>query len=139
MAWAGPSCSRQHFPAVPALFGRVFDRLGVRRGLELTSSTPGVFATTTRDTAGNRLLHVINISGYRPEVTITVTGVDSELRLRPAPHTGYLLPLGVELGQSRLLWANAEVLDSSDGQVRFGPPAGDILEVEWDRPDPSRR
>ena len=125
-------------PSSPNLFGRVFDRLGVRRGLELTTSTPGVFATTTRDTAGNRLLHLINISGYRPEVSITVTGVARELRLRPAPHTGYLLPLGVELGQSRLLWANADLLDCSDGEVRFGPPAGDLLEVEWDTNRPPR-
>ncbi len=118
-------------PTSPVLFGRALDQLGVRRGLELTTSTPGVFATTTRDTAGNRLLHLINISGYRPDVSITVADVDRELKLRPAPHTGYLLPLGVEVGQARLAWANAELLDASDGQVRFGPPAGDVLEVEW--------
>lgn len=53
-------------PSSPILFGRVLDRLGVRRGLELTASTPGGFATTTRDSAGNRLLHVINISGSDP-------------------------------------------------------------------------
>ena len=118
-------------PTSPVLFGRVLERLGVRRGLELTTSTPGVFATTTRDTAGNRLLHVINISGYRPEVSITVAGVDRELMLRPAPYTGYMLPLGVKVGQQRLAWANAELLGASDGQVRFGPPAGTVLEVEW--------
>jgi beta-galactosidase len=124
-------------PTSPVLFGRVLDRLGVSRGLELTASTPGVFATTTRDGAGNRLLHVINISGYRPDVSIRVAGVDRELRLRPAPHAGYMLPLGVELGQARLAWANAELLAVSGGQVRFGPPAGDVLEVEWDGSRPS--
>jgi hypothetical protein len=118
-------------PSSPLLFGRVLERLGVRRGLQLTTSTPGVFATTTRDIAGNRLLHVINISGYRPEVSIKVAGVDRELTLRPMPHSGYMLPLGIDLGQGRLAWANAEVLDASGGQVRFGPPAGDALEVEW--------
>ncbi len=124
-------------PSSPILFGRVLDRLGVRRGLELTASVPGVFATTTRDGAGNRLLHVINISGYRPDVSIRVAGVDRELRLRPAPHAGYMLPLGVELGQARLAWANAELLAVSGGQVRFGPPAGDVLEVEWDGSRPT--
>jgi beta-galactosidase len=124
-------------PSSPILFGRVLDRLGVRRGLELTASTPGVFATTTRDSAGNRLLHVINISGYRPDVSIRVVGVDRRLSLRPAPHTGYMLPLGVDLGHARLAWANAEVLAVSGGEVRFGPPAGEALEVEWDASRPN--
>ncbi len=122
-------------PSSPLLFGRVLDRLGVRRGLKLTTSTPGVFATTTRDAAGNRLLHLINISGYRPEVSITVADLDRELKLRPAPHTGYLLPLGVQLGQRRLAWANAEVLDVAGDQPRFGSPAGDVLEVTWGAAD----
>jgi beta-galactosidase len=122
-------------PTSPVLFGRILDRLGVRRGLRLTTSTPGAFATTTRDGTGNRLLHLINISGYRPEVSITIADGDHELTLRPAPHTGYLLPLGVQLGQRRLLWANAEVLDAPGDQPRFGPPAGDALEVTWDAAD----
>ena len=120
----------------PLLFGRALDRLGVRRGLELTASKPGVFATTTRDAADNRLLHVINLSGYRPAVTIRVADIDRTVSLRPAPHAGYMLPLGVGVGRSRLAWANAEV-DVSGRELRFGPPAGDVLEVEWDDHAPS--
>ena len=64
-------------------------------------------------------------------MSITVAGVERTLRLRPAPHTGYMLPLGVDVGQRRLAWANTELLESGDGDIRFGPPAGDDLEVEW--------
>ncbi|MHB1008152.1 MAG: beta-galactosidase [Propionibacteriaceae bacterium] len=118
-------------PSSPLLFGRALERLGVRRGLELEASTPGVFATTTRDMAGNRLLHVFNVSGYTPEVTIGIADADRTVALRPAPHTGYAFPLGVELPRGRLAWANAELVNASGPEPAFGTPAGDALEVEW--------
>lgn len=114
-------------PSHLGLFGHLLDRLGARRGLELTSSVPGVFATSTRDREGGRALHVLNIAGYRPEVRIVLDG--EELLLRPAPHTGYLLARGLELGGVRILEANAEVTEAGPGVLAFGAPAADHLRV----------
>ena len=44
-------------PSNPTLFGRALDQLGTSRGLKLSSDRPGVFATTTIDPEGGRLLH----------------------------------------------------------------------------------
>ena len=123
-------------PSHLGLFGHLLDRLGARRGLELTSSVPGVFATSTRDREGGRALHVLNITGYRPEVRIVLDG--EELLLRPAPHTGYLLARGLELGGVRILEANAEVTEAGDSVLAFGAPAADRLRVVLESSTPVR-
>ena len=106
-------------------------------GPRLTSSVPGVFATSTRDREGGRALHVLNITGYRPEVRIVLDG--EELLLRPAPHTGYLLARGLELGGVRILEANAEVTEAGDSVLAFGaPPAADRLRVVLESSTPVR-
>lgn len=114
-------------PSHLGLFGHLFDLLGTRHGLELTSSVPGVFATSTRDRRGGRALHVLNVSGYRPGVRIVLDG--EQLLLRPAPHTGYLLARGLELGGVCILEANAEVTEVADGVLAFGAPAAERLRV----------
>ncbi|MGP9537139.1 beta-galactosidase [Brachybacterium sp. AOP43-C2-M15] len=114
-------------PSHPGLFGHLLDRLGARRGLELGSSVPGVFATSTRDPEGGRVLHVLNVTGHRPEVRIVLDG--EEVLLRPAPHTGYLLARGLAMGGVPVLEANAEVIEASDGILAFGAPAADALRV----------
>lgn len=121
-------------PSHLGLFGHLLDRLGTRRGLKLTSSVPGVFATSTRDREGGRALHVLNITGYRPEVRIVLDG--EELLLHPSPHTGYLLARGLELGGVRILEANAEVTEAGDGVLAFGAPAADRLRVVLATTDP---
>ena len=117
-------------PSSPALFARIFDRLRLHRGLELTWSAPGVFATTTKDSGGNRLLHVVNVAGYSPRVSIRLADLDRTFELSLAPHSGYMLPIGVRVPQGRLTWANAELVDVSAAGLRFAAPAGDHLEYE---------
>lgn len=123
-------------PSHLGLFGHLLDQLGARRGLELTSSVPGVFATTTRDRRGGRALHVLNVSGYRPEVRIVLDG--EELLLRPAPHTGYLLARGLRVGGWHVLSANAEVTEADEDVLALGAPAAEGLEVVLDPPGPVR-
>lgn len=117
-------------PSSPVLFARIFDRLRLHRGLQLSWSAPGVFATTTKDSKGNRLLHVLNVGGYQPKVSIRLADLDRTFELRLAPHSGYLLPIGVQVPQGRLTWANAELVDVSTEGLRFGAPAGEHLEYE---------
>lgn len=123
-------------PSHLGLFGHLLDQLGARRGLELTSSVPGVFATSTRDPRGGRALHVLNISGYRPDVRIVLDG--EELLLRPAPHTGYLLAQGLTLGGWHIRSANAEVTAVGEDVIGFGAPAADALEVVLEHAGPVR-
>ena len=91
-----------------------------------------MFTTTTRDEAGGRLLHVLNVSGYRPDVRIVLD--DGEVDLRPAPHSGYLLARGIVLGGVRVLTADAELTAIADGDLTFGRLAGEtariVLETE---------
>lgn len=119
-------------PSSPTLFERVMDRLGVRRGLELAGDTPGVFATTTRDPDGNRLLHVINVSGHLVGVTVRVADINRTAELQLPPHSGHMFPLGLDLPRGRLAWANAEIADVSGDELVFGRPTGPALEVEWE-------
>lgn len=110
-------------PSSPELFGRALERLGARPGLPLRSSAPGVFTTSTADAAGNRLLHVLNTSGHRPEVRLG-DGEDV-LALRPAPHTGYMLAHGLTVAGTRIVRANAELTRIGEDELAFGEPAGD--------------
>lgn len=121
-------------PSHLGLFGHLLDRLGAGRGLALTSSVPGVFATTTRDEEGGRILHVLNVTGYRPEVRIVLDG--EVIDLRPAPHTGYLLARGLEVGPARIEEANAELRAVSAHELAFDAPAGDAARIvlTTDRP-----
>lgn len=121
-------------PSNLGLFGHLLDRLGAGRGLALHSSVPDVFTTTTRDESGGRVLHVLNVTGYRPEVRLPLDG--EVIELRPAPHTGYLLARGLDLGPARIVEANAEVSAVGERSLRFDAPAGDTARIvlETDRP-----
>ncbi|MEE1650333.1 beta-galactosidase [Brachybacterium sp. J144] len=114
-------------PSHLGLFGHALERLGAVPGLRLRSSVPGVVATTTRDEYGGRMLHLLNVTGYRPDVTIELDG--ERIDLRPAPHTGYLLARGLDVGRARIEEANAELTAISDEQLSFAEPAGERLRV----------
>ncbi|MGJ6981610.1 beta-galactosidase [Aestuariimicrobium soli] len=119
-------------PGLPSWFGRALDRLGVSRGLRLSSEFPGLFGTTTVSEPGeSRLLHLWNISGYEMTGEALVDGepvVGEGLRLMP--YTGWMLPLGLELSPVSApgvrLWANAELVGHTSGPdgltLEFGAP-----------------
>lgn len=106
----------------PRLFGELLESLGSGRGLALSSDVPGVFALSTRDEEGGRMLHLLNVTGYRPRVRIVLDG--EEIDLEPAPHTGYLLARGLRIGGVEVLAANAEIDHVGAGVLGFDAPAG---------------
>ncbi|MGZ4744815.1 MAG: beta-galactosidase [Oryzihumus sp.] len=108
------------------LFGRALRRLGAHPGLRVESSVPGVYATTTADTDGHRLVHLLNITGYTPSVRLALDGQDlhdgQDLVL--PPRSGFMLPLGLDLPWARIEWANAEIRSAGEDSVAFGPGLG---------------
>lgn len=114
-------------PSHLGLFGGLLRELGAGGGLALTSTVPGVFATTTCDEEGGRMLHVLNVTGYRPTVRLVLDG--EEIELEPAPHTGYLLARGLDVGGARVVSANAELMAVAAGELAFDAPAGPLTRI----------
>ena len=74
----------------PRLFAALAADLGVTPGLRLASDIPGVVATTTRSPGGDRMLHLLNPTGFHAAVTVGLDGADPADLTVPA-HTGHLL------------------------------------------------
>lgn len=132
-------------PSSLELFGRVLARLGVRPGLSMTSSVPGVFVMSTASTDGQRLLHLLNVTGHTPEVLIGATttpdqapstvpdlGLPESRTLRLPPRSGVMLPLGLVTEHGVIESADAELVEVAPGLLRFGPGlAGDSSGLRW--------
>ena len=123
-------------PASPQLMVPLLDWLGTTAGLRLRTTVPGVVATTGVTPRGERMLHLVNPTGFAATVRLRAddpTGLlDGPLAL-PA-RTGRMLPLGLLLPDgSTLVSANAEVEHVSPGRLRLGPALGGRTEA-WLRP-----
>ena len=129
-------------PSDPRLFRRRRPRrLGVTPGVGPTTPTcPGVFATTTANADGERLLHLLNVSGYPAHVTVsTEPGTDVSHELEVPARSGHWLALGLEIGGARLVWADAELTEVGDGRLSLGrglSTRGDAVRavLQTDRP-----
>ena len=123
-------------PSSLELFGRVLGRLGVRPRLSFESAVPGVFAMSSSSPDGQRLLHLINVTGYDPVVQVGVG--DGPVRsLRVPARTGVMLPLGLVTERGVIVSADAELVDHGGNLLRFGPGlAGDDSVLRWRGPRP---
>lgn len=111
------------------LFGRAFARLGATARLSLTSSVPGVFGLTSADESGQRLVHLLNITGHRPQVRVGWSGAEPRALTLPA-RTGVMLPLGLVTGLGVIDMADAELVEVSSERLVFGPGlAGEASEI----------
>ena len=124
-------------PSHPALFTALLSRLGCSPGLRLRTSVPGVVVTTGVTPRGERMLHVLNPTGYAATVQVDVndpTGLLDQPLAIPA-RTGRMLGLGLQLpGGGTIVSSNAEIAELADGRLRFSPGLGDRTEV-WLRTD----
>lgn len=124
-------------PSHPALFTALAGWLGTTAGLALQTSVPGIVVTTTITPRGERLLHVLNPTGYAARVRVAVADpaglLDRPLTV-PA-RTGRMLGLGLELpGGGTIVSSNAEVTELGVDHVVFGPGLG-AETVVWLRTD----
>jgi len=93
-------------------FGKAFVMLGVCPGLVHDSDERNIFLTSTRNDAGERFVHALNLDGYDKTMRIAegptqlFGGRSVTLRARD----GVLLPVDLDLGEGvRLLWSTAEI------------------------------
>jgi beta-galactosidase len=113
-------------PSSPQLFGRALRRLGVQPGLGLQADVPGVFATTTSTDDGQRLLHVVNTTGHRPAVDLSLDGepLGGGVPLRLPARSGHMLALGLDTAHGRVEWASAELVAVGADSLAFGAGLG---------------
>jgi beta-galactosidase len=124
-------------PSHPALFTALLGRLDCEPGLRLRTSVPGVVVTTGVTTRGERMLHVLNPTGYAATVQVDMsdpTGLLDQPLAIPA-RTGRMLGLGLRLPNGgAIVSSNAEIAELADGRLRFLAGLGDRTEV-WLRTD----
>lgn len=115
-----------------SLFAGAAARLGARPGLQLSTSVPGVVGTTTRTPDGQRLVHLLNPTGFDAALDVSGTGVD----LRHVDLRGVVLPAGhrivLETTAEVRVDPGAATIDRTDGTVIVrstdpGRPVGFIL------------
>ncbi|MET0693153.1 MAG: beta-galactosidase [Propionibacteriaceae bacterium] len=124
-------------PSHPALFTALVEWLGVAPGLRLRTIVPGVVATTGVNADGERMVHLLNPTGYPATVQVDLddpTGLLDQPLLLPA-RTGRMLGVGLRLpGGGTLVSSNAEVMEVSERMLRFTPGLG-AETVVWLRTD----
>lgn len=113
----------------PGLFASVARRLGAEPGLSVRADNPGLFATTTATPDGERLVHLINVTGYDTSVRLALDGQDlhdGQALVVPG-HSGHMLPLGLHLPTTpptTVVWASAEITSVTSDGVAFGAGLG---------------
>ncbi|TCC49631.1 glycosyl hydrolase [Kribbella capetownensis] len=93
----------------------VWERIGVRRRIIAEGNTPGLVTTSTVDTTGQRLVHLINVAPVPQTFTLTVDGASLDLHLDA--REGLILPVGVRLDDAVLRWSTAELDGPGDGST----------------------
>lgn len=119
----------------PTFWERVFDAVGIQRGITNTASKPGVFVLSMVDDDGGRLLHAFNTSPYPDTFTVDHDGeaLFGGHPLHLPGRSALMLPAGLELGSLAIAYATAEPVEVSDGEVRFRS-LGDEATVVVDGP-----
>jgi beta-galactosidase len=122
-------------PSHRAFFTGVLDRLGVQPGLEFEPAVPGLLATTTATADGQRLLHLMNISGHPNTATFTLDGTKlfGGRPLDVPPRSGWMLPLGLDVPLGRIVEAAAEVTHADETSLALrplGPGGFAVLETD---------
>ena len=104
------------------LVDRAVTRLGGRAGVRHDAPWPGVVVTTTAGD-GQRALHVVNITGVTMPTTVSVDGraLLGGRTLDLPPRSGYVLPLGLDVGPARLVGGSGEVAGVDEDGIRFRP------------------
>lgn len=118
-------------PSTPALFAEAVRRLGSERGLDFETAVPGVIALTTVSPAGDRLIHLINPTGYPAKVRLDPahsSGVFAQPFVVPQ-RSGWMLPCGLGTPLGRVLAANSEITEVAEDRLVFRTGLGETTEV----------
>ena len=119
------------------LIRTVLDHLGVQPALRHDAEHGGLFLTSTRNDAGARFVHVINLDGFAKRFHLwdgdAALAGGTELTL--GPKQAVMLPIDVPAGPALVRWATTEITSHGDDYVTFRRlQAEDIIVIETDRP-----
>ena len=108
-------------PSMPAFFRAAVTQLGVEPGLQVDTDVPGVVVTSTISPTGDRMLHVINPTGFVASVTVAEGGVPFGGGALTVPaRSGHFLPWGLTTPWGRIETSTAEIVTVDAHGVRFG-------------------
>jgi beta-galactosidase len=123
-------------PADPQLFRTVVEHVGANPGLTHDAGASGLFATTTVDDGGGRLLHVLNVGGYPNSVHFQLDDVPllGGRSLDLPARGGRMLPLGLRVPAGMLHWSTAEIRAADEDSVTLDLlMAEEAIALETDR------
>jgi beta-galactosidase len=113
-------------PSIPHFFAAAVSRLGAVPGLQLTTDVPGVVALSGSSPIGDRMLHLLNPTGYPAVVHVSIDdAVIGGGALHVPAKTGHMLALGLTTPWGRIISSTAEVTGLTDSGVSFAPGVGD--------------
>lgn len=104
----------------------------MRPGIRLSTSVPGVVAITTRTPDDQRLVHLLNPTGYVAALDVSGSGVDLGHVVLPA-RTGVMLARGLRLPTGAVVRSATAELTATGRELVFGPsvdPAGHRIVLE---------
>ncbi|MGW6401554.1 hypothetical protein [Streptomyces sp. NPDC055134] len=83
----------------------------MHRRIVTRGASPGLITTTTADSSGQRLVHLVNVSPVPQKFTLDVAGepFGDGAHLELPARSGLMLPAGTRLGGAVLRWATAEL------------------------------
>jgi beta-galactosidase len=114
--------------------------LGVTPRLRHDAAEPGLLLTSTVDTSGQRLLHILNLGPTDADFALSYRDrpVLTGRRLHVPARAGVMLPYGVSVGTATLLETTCELVARTGDEVVLRPtqgPRGDLAVFDRDPAD----
>jgi beta-galactosidase len=101
-------------------------KLGVEPRLRHDATDPGLLVTSTMDTSGQCLLHLLNVGPTDATFSLSYRGrllLDGR-RLHVPARAGAMLPYGVRVGPATLLETTCELISRTGAEVVLRPTQG---------------
>ncbi|MFD2615410.1 beta-galactosidase [Paenibacillus gansuensis] len=111
------------------LYRTALERLGAAPGLTHDCPHHGIFMTSTRNEAGERFLHLLNLDGFEKSFCIYENGgpLFDGKKVVLGSKDGVMLPLNMEFGGIRIVSSTAEIMGIGINEMTFR------LTQQWDR------
>ena len=112
------------YPAHLDVYQKIFTALGVTRRWELDSSSAGLVAMSTVSSAGQRLLHLVNVAPTDITFTLRHNGVlaFNGRKLHMPARGNVILPMGIKLdGSTTIVASTAEILRKNGDGITLRP------------------
>jgi beta-galactosidase len=122
------------YPCDIDLYRAALERLGATAALRHDSGVPGVVVLSSRNRDGERVVHVLNLTGADATVRLRHEGdpLLADRALSVSAHRGLMVPLDVRFAGGRILYATGEIAELGPDTATFrlsGPDPAIALET----------